>query len=112
VRGLQRLFLSFIDGSVSLVEGSLVLEDEELRGSEAGENGGLLFIEFLDDSISKLSNDRARSKRDIISSSFLVRLPSSRVQKQKPNERRRRRRHGGGLLLLLLWVGCFFERKK
>jgi hypothetical protein len=74
-----------------------------LRGFEGSENSSvpIVFV-FLLDSISKLSNDRARSKRYIISTSSLVRLTSSRVQEQKPNESRRRIRHGG---LLLLWVG-------
>jgi hypothetical protein len=90
-------------GPRALIKGRFVLVDEKLRGSEAGENEGLLFIEFLNDSVSKLSNDRARSKRYIISSGSLVRLISSRVQEPEPNERRRRRHRGG---LLLLWVGC------
>jgi hypothetical protein len=34
--------LSFIDGSVSLLEGGLVLVDKKLRRSNAGENGRIL----------------------------------------------------------------------
>ena len=92
-----------IDGSVSLVEGLFVLVDEKGTGWNVLEVVGFVVLQL--DSISKLSNNIARRKNDIISRSSLVWLPSSRVQKQKPNETRRRRNGGG---LLLLWVGCHF----
>jgi hypothetical protein len=84
-----------------LIIGSFVLVDEELRGSDADEDRGVLGL----DSLSKVGHIGRRRNRDLVSSSFLVRLPSGRVKELEPNERRRRRRHGGGLLL---WVGCHF----
>ena len=80
--GLQRLLLSFLNGSTPVIKCRLVLVDEEVRGVYASKLVGV----FGPDGISELSDNSAWRMRDIISRGDLVGLPSLRVQEEEPNK--------------------------